>query len=105
MEQLTLGLRLNTAGLGHLEEVQQQPAEAALEPGVERGRVLQRGADERMPILVEFRPVTGRPHQIRLAAAAALGAPLLGDLRYGGRSAGMGGGGTAGAAALGGCTV
>ena len=31
--------------------------------------------------LIEFRPHTGRPHQIRLAAAS-LGAPLLGDLRY-----------------------
>ena len=31
--------------------------------------------------LVEFRPRTGRAHQIRLAAAS-LGAPLLGDLRY-----------------------
>ena len=35
--------------------------------------------------LLEFRPLTGRPHQLRLAAAE-LGAPLLGDLRYGATS-------------------
>lgn len=34
--------------------------------------------------LVELRPSTGRPHQLR-AAMAALGAPLLGDLKYGAR--------------------
>ena len=34
--------------------------------------------------LLELEPVTGRPHQLRLAARA-LGAPLLGDLRYGAR--------------------
>lgn len=32
--------------------------------------------------LVEFRPETGRPHQLRLAART-LGAPLLGDVKYG----------------------
>ncbi len=32
--------------------------------------------------LIEFKPVTGRSHQLRLAAKT-LGAPLLGDLRYG----------------------
>ena len=45
-------------------------------------RVLQR---ETPHPLLEFRPLTGRPHQLRLAAAE-LGAPLLGDLRYGGTS-------------------
>jgi tRNA pseudouridine32 synthase / 23S rRNA pseudouridine746 synthase len=33
--------------------------------------------------LVEFRPETGRTHQIRVHAAAGLGAPLLGDPVYG----------------------
>lgn len=33
-------------------------------------------------VLVEFRPLTGRSHQLRVAARS-LGAPLLGDLRYG----------------------
>ena len=35
--------------------------------------------------LVEFRPETGRTHQIRVHAAAGLGAPLLGDQVYGER--------------------
>ena len=33
--------------------------------------------------LVEFRPETGRTHQIRVHAAAGLGVPLLGDPVYG----------------------
>jgi 23S rRNA pseudouridine1911/1915/1917 synthase len=32
--------------------------------------------------LVRFEPATGRPHQLRLAAAEGLGAPILGDLKY-----------------------
>jgi 23S rRNA pseudouridine1911/1915/1917 synthase len=35
--------------------------------------------------LYEFRPATGRPHQLRVAAAT-LGTPLLGDLKYGARA-------------------
>jgi len=38
--------------------------------------------------LVEFRPETGRTHQIRVHAAAGLGAPLAGDPVYGGGSGG-----------------
>jgi 23S rRNA pseudouridine1911/1915/1917 synthase len=52
---------------------------------VTRWRVLARArAGERT--LVEWRPETGRSHQIRVAAAT-LGIPLLGDLRYGAAAA------------------
>lgn len=46
-----------------------------------RWRVLARSADR---VLFEFQPATGRPHQLRIAAAT-LGAPLAGDLKYGAR--------------------
>jgi len=36
--------------------------------------------------LVEFRPETGRTHQIRVHAASGLGIPLLGDPVYGAKS-------------------
>lgn len=37
--------------------------------------------------LVEFMPVTGRTHQIRIHAAKFLNAPILGDTKYGGKAA------------------
>jgi tRNA pseudouridine32 synthase / 23S rRNA pseudouridine746 synthase len=43
--------------------------------------------------LVEFRPETGRTHQIRVHALLGLGTALLGDPIYGSGSAGFGGGG------------
>jgi 23S rRNA pseudouridine1911/1915/1917 synthase len=45
-----------------------------------RWRVLERLPDG---CLLELAPATGRPHQLRLAAAVGLGCPLLGDLKYG----------------------
>jgi tRNA pseudouridine32 synthase / 23S rRNA pseudouridine746 synthase len=42
--------------------------------------------------LVEFRPETGRTHQIRVHALLGLGTALLGDPIYGSGSAGFGGG-------------
>ncbi|MHC4263065.1 MAG: RluA family pseudouridine synthase [Planctomycetota bacterium] len=44
-----------------------------------RWRVLAKMSDR---TLIELEPVTGRPHQLRVACAT-LGAPLLGDVKYG----------------------
>jgi 23S rRNA pseudouridine1911/1915/1917 synthase len=57
-----------------------QPNMKGAKEAVTDWRVIEPGAAGRTS-LVEFRPRTGRPHQIRLAAAS-LGSPLLGDLRY-----------------------
>lgn len=49
-----------------------------------------RKLDERDGLtLVEFRPETGRTHQIRVHAASGLGVPLLGDPVYGSARKGM----------------
>lgn len=63
----------------------------AVEPGTPGARVartawriLEQSADGR--VLLEFLPDTGRAHQLRVAAAS-LGAPLLGDLKYGAHAA------------------
>ena len=54
-------------------------------PAVTHWRVL---AEHGGRALVEFRPETGRTHQIRVHAASGIGMPLLGDPVYGdGRSA------------------
>jgi 23S rRNA pseudouridine1911/1915/1917 synthase len=61
----------------------------AARPGAQlaitRWRVLARPstrAGSRSPARLELHPETGRPHQLRVAAAS-LGCPLLGDLKYG----------------------
>jgi len=52
-----------------------------------RWRVLARaGAGRAQRFLLELSPETGRAHQLRVAAAS-LGCPLLGDLKYGARAA------------------
>jgi tRNA pseudouridine32 synthase/23S rRNA pseudouridine746 synthase len=40
-------------------------------------------AEEEGRALVEFRPITGRTHQLRVHAASGIGIPLLGDPVYG----------------------
>ena len=55
--------------------------------GAKRARTAWRVLDrEKGKVLYEFAPDTGRSHQLR-ACAAALGTPLLGDLKYGAKSA------------------
>lgn len=49
-------------------------------PAMTRVRVLERGAGT---LLIEAKPITGRKHQIRVHLAS-VGAPIVGDSRYGG---------------------
>ena len=52
-------------------------------PGAQRSVTRWRVAGERGGLVhLDLEPLTGRAHQLRLAAAS-LGAPLLGDLKYG----------------------
>jgi 23S rRNA pseudouridine1911/1915/1917 synthase len=55
-------------------------------PAMTRVRVLERGADT---LLIEAKPITGRKHQIRVHLAS-VGAPIVGDSRYGGSGADTG---------------
>lgn len=59
------------------------PDTPGAKPAVTRWRTLERReSGGTRTAVVELRPETGRPHQLR-AAMAALGCPLLGDLKYG----------------------
>ncbi len=72
------------------------PARAG-KPAITHWRVVDRreGPEGKTITLVEFRPETGRTHQIRVHALAGLGAALLGDAIYGmGEGAERGGGRT-----------
>jgi 23S rRNA-/tRNA-specific pseudouridylate synthase len=51
-------------------------------PAVTKYRVL---ASSNGVSLVEFIPLTGRTHQIRIHAAQSLGTPIVGDMKYGGK--------------------
>ena len=53
-------------------------------PAVTHWRVL---AEANGRALVEFRPITGRTHQLRVHSASGIGIPLLGDPVYGGKGA------------------
>ena len=86
------------AGEGELEHWLQKDRERNVvqvlqceRPGAQfartRWRVLARaGTGRERRLLLELRPETGRAHQLRVAAAS-LGCPLLGDLKYGARAA------------------
>jgi hypothetical protein len=39
--------------------------------------------DDQQKVLIQFTPLTGKKHQLRLHAAFLLGAPIVGDHRYG----------------------
>ncbi|MCB1537429.1 MAG: RluA family pseudouridine synthase [Rhodospirillales bacterium] len=69
---------------GALEKM--MPDDAAGRAAITDYRVLARGGMTAggAPALVEFHPLTGRTHQIRVHAAL-LGAPLWGDRKYGAR--------------------
>lgn len=59
-------------------------AVAAGTPGARRAQTSWRVAGRcRERTLLELVPATGRPHQLRAAAALGLGHPLLGDVKYG----------------------
>ncbi|MCS6987312.1 MAG: RluA family pseudouridine synthase [Sphingomonadaceae bacterium] len=66
-----------------------QVDEARGSPAVSRIRVMDRAGDR--VAFAELRPITGRTHQLRVHAAA-IGHPIVGDGKYGGRAAFLTGG-------------
>jgi len=64
-----------------------RPGEPGARPATTEWRAIRtHGLGDSRHTLLELVPLTGRAHQLR-AAAAAIGSPLLGDLKYGARAA------------------
>ena len=64
-----------------------RPGEVGARPATTEWKAIRtQGLGDSRRTLLELVPLTGRPHQLR-AAAAAIGSPLVGDLKYGARAA------------------
>ena len=77
---LTLSIKKNT--FGNLEKMS---ASSDGKESITEYRVIRQLSDKAS--LVEFKPLTGRTHQIRVHTAELLNCPILGDIKYGGKAA------------------